>query len=76
MKNEEYDDVLEPLSAHLTELFNFVESEIEIGIAIEEDGYKVDMADFFMISLTKGYEKLISLCPKQIEATWKFQSIH
>lgn len=76
LKNGEPEEALDMLSEQLNKTFPFVEREIEVGILIDEDCFRVDLPDYFSVSLTEGYKELLACCPKVLTGRWKFTVIH
>ncbi len=73
--NREFDEVLRMLQIQLSNLFPFVKRDPDLGIEIE-DFIEITFADFFMVSLNCGYNKLLDACPEELKLRWKFKIEH
>ena len=68
----EYDTVFDMIQPKLKEVFPFMERDLEFGIEPRNGFYQITFADFFMVSLEQGYEKLIEIAPKALAEHWGF----
>lgn len=57
-------------------LFPFLEREPQIGIMPVEEGIEITFADFYMVSLEKGYAELLAARPAELEKKWRFTVAH
>ena len=76
LAQEAYEDVTVMMQSELRKVFPFMERELDLGIAPDENGYRVTFADFYMVSLERGYAKLIQACPEVVATKWKFEAAH
>ena len=60
----------------LAEVFPFLDRMPELGIQPEEDSITLTLADFYMVSLVDGYQRLLEACPEALKADWKFEMAH
>ena len=64
------------LSRELTELFGFPNAELAVAVGCEKDGFKITVSDNYVLSLSVGVEKLLSVQPEELKHDWKFTSVH
>lgn len=78
LRDQENEKFLSLLAEKLRPIFPFMERELEFGVMFNRDftHFDVDMADFFCISLNKGYEELLAACPDPLKARWAFKIVH
>lgn len=76
LAEEQYDQVFALLQTNLKPLFPFMERDPEMGIQPEEKGFRITFADFYMVSLERGYAELIEACPAELEDCWEFEIAH
>jgi len=76
LAQEAYEDVTVMMQSELRKVFPFMERELDLGMAPDENGYRVTFADFYMVSLERGYAKLIQACPEVVATKWKFEAAH
>ncbi len=69
---KDYNTVFRMIQPKLKEVFPFMERDPEFQIEPQESFYRIIFADFFMVSLEHGYEKLIQIAPKALAEHWKF----
>ena len=75
-KESHYEKIVATLQQHLKAVFPFMQRPCEIGIMHQEYGYEITFADFYMVSLRDGYEKLIAACPEALRQQWHFVIAH
>lgn len=76
LRAESYDNVFALMQPKLSELFPYMERDLEFGLNPLEQGYKISFVDFYMVGLRKHYEDLIQACPEEIAKNWKFEIVH
>lgn len=64
------------LSRELTELFGFPNAELAVAVGCEKDGFEITVSDNYVLSLSVGVEKLLSVQPEELKHDWKFTSVH
>lgn len=72
LDTQAYDDVFPLIQQRLKAVFPFLERDPELAFQPEEDGVEIAFADFYMVSLRQGYERLVAACPEDIKARWRF----
>lgn len=73
--DEDYHVFITMIHEKLTEIFTFMKRDLDIGIFPENNFYEVTFADFYMVGLRFGYEKLIALKPDSLNK-WNFVIEH
>ncbi len=76
LSNREFDEVFRMLQIQLSHLFPFVKRDPDLGVVIEENFVEITFADFFMVSLNSGYNKLLNACPEDLKLRWIFKIEH
>lgn len=76
LERKEYDPLFAMLQPQLARVFPFLKRDPEFGIMREESGVQITFADFYMVSLQKGYERLIAACPEALGSRWSFTVEH
>lgn len=76
LKGQQYDRVFALLQEQMKPVFPFLEEEPELGILPLETGYQLTFVDGYMISLCRGYEDLLALCPEDLKENWRFEIRH
>ena len=76
MENQAVTEVHDQIQSKMTEVFPFMKRSVEFGLEKVTDGYKVILADFYMVSLAKGFEALLAECPKEVKVRWNFVLDH
>ncbi len=67
-----YEEFFGILGERMKSVFPFMLESFEFGIEEREDSYKILFADFYAVSLAKGYERLISCAPDELKERWEF----
>lgn len=76
IQQEKYEEVIAAIQPELKKVFPFMEREAEIGLSPDLNKCQVTFADFYMVSLERGYAKLIEACPEAVAKKWKFEIAH
>ena len=76
LASKETDEFFELIQPALAKPFPFMNREPELCIGQEEGKTSVSLADFYTVSLSEGYKKLIDACPEEIKARWSFEIVH
>lgn len=78
LKNKEAEKFLSLLTEKLQPVFPFMDRELAFGVLFDKDftHFDVDMADFFYVSLYKGFEELLAACPDALKKRWTFKIAH
>ena len=71
IQNQNHEVVINEISKHLNDIFNFLEKEVEFGIAIDSDKYQLEFCDNYAVAVNKGLEILLSQSPTINHWTFK-----
>ncbi len=74
---KEYDEVINDFEEQLARVFPYVKEKLRINILIYKDGnFGLRLPDYYAVSLTHGYERLLAACPEEWKDKWKFEVTH
>lgn len=78
LREQENEKFLSALTEKLQPLFPFIKRELEFGVMCSSDftRFDMDLADFFTVSLSRGYEELLAACPDALKTRWTFKIVH
>lgn len=76
IRDQKTADFFSLVQEKLAEVFPFLDRMPELGIQPEEDSITLTLADFYMVSLEDGYQRLLEACPEALKADWKFEMAH
>ena len=76
LQKEDYNEFLKMVQSKLKETFSFMEREPEIGIDVHENGYKLFLADSYVVSLEHGFRIMLEACPDELTDSWEFEITH
>ncbi len=76
ISRKEYDAVIAALNEALRPLAPFMDREPEFGIMPMEGKCRLELADFYVVSLCAVYEELIRRMPEGLKETWEITIIH
>ena len=51
-------------------------SDFKIRITTDKDAREITVSDNYVLSLSVGVEKLLSVQPEELKHDWKFTSVH
>lgn len=75
LDSEDYDGLMEPITARLNDLLPFGERELDAQILLEEDCFRLLLPDYYAVGLTRGYEQLLEACPAEKLERWNFEIV-
>ena len=76
LDREKYDEGLTPLAEQLLIAFPFLEEVPNVGLGKNDQGYVVELKDYYAVAIVAAYEKLLEACPEEIKASWQFAVAH
>ena len=53
-----------------------IATRLAVAVGCEKDGFKITVSDNYVLSLSVGVEKLLSVQPEELKHDWKFTSVH
>jgi len=72
----ENDEALIMLDRALGLLFPAIDAGTTPGILVGDGTFRVDLHDYFMVSLSHGYDALLTARPSGVKACWEFKIVH
>ena len=76
LDGEKYDEGLTPVAKELLNTFPFLENIPNVGLGKNDKGYVLELKDYYAVGIVDAYEKLIGICPGDIQSRWQFAIAH
>ncbi|MBR6514053.1 MAG: hypothetical protein IKT46_04375 [Clostridia bacterium] len=68
--------VCEYISDIMTKSFPCMQKKLRVRASKDNDGYLVELSDYYTATMIEGYKSLISDMPLELKKNWNFISVH
>lgn len=76
IQNQAFDQAFVLLQEQLKPLFPYLERDPDCAFEPQDTKICITVADYYMVSLEKSYQQLLSACPDGLKSRWCFEIVH
>ena len=73
---DDFEEFFCSVQLELKKVFPFIEREPDFAVEPNKQGCSISFADYYMVALGKGYEKIIEACPEKLKDKWSMEIVH